>query len=276
MVIKVGDRVKFLSDTRSGIVKSIVHGLAMVDVDGFEIPTQVSELVVVAVDEEKKAFRIMGGEEKEEIRGHRGDKKQQNKPREYRGPVYGKISLESEWEDDPIELPKRKSNNNVALEEFYSQIVGKKNQNASQDAEEPEVPFDVTDCKVSLLFVPSDDTMQPEKSNLDMYLVNDSSYRLYYNIGIWKEQRYVEIISIGEMENDSKIQISSFQRKQLNEIIQLQVSILPYKPKKFIPVDGASGKLELHPLKFVKNKNYVENDYFDKPSIEYSLIANVK
>jgi len=273
MGINIGDRVKFISDTRSGIVKSISHSLAMVDVEGFEIPVQISELIQINEEEEQKAFRIMGGEQREEVRGHRGSKqqKQVNAAPRYNAPSYGRISLENEWEDDPLDLPKRNNVDNAAIAEFY----GKMSASAPKE-EEAEVPFTVSDCRVKLMFVPTQHGKAPETCDLDMYLVNDSSYNLYYSIAKWKGQEYVEVLSNGEMESDSKIRITSIERRLLNEIVQLQISVLPFKKDKFVPVDGASGKLELHPLKFVKSKNYVENDYFDEHSIEYSLIDNIK
>lgn len=271
MGINIGDRVKFISDTRSGIVKSISHTLAMVDVDGFEIPVQISELLPINEEEEKKAFRIMGGEERENIRGHRGSKqqKQSNASPKYNAPTYGRISLDNEWEDEPLELPKRHNVDNAAISEFYDKM-------SESTPKEEETPFIVSDCRVKLMFVPTEHGKAPETSNLDMYLVNDSSYSIYYSIAKWEGQSYVKVLSNGEMDADSKIKITSIERKLLNEIVQLQISVLPFKKEKFVPVDGASGKLELHPLKFVKAKNYVENDYFDEHSIEYSLIDNTK
>lgn len=273
MDLKVGDRVKFISDTRSGVVKNISGKLAYVDVDGFEIPVQLSELVPIDMEEEKRAFRIMGGEQHDEIRGFRGakQKKRSAQTPQYNAPQYGKILFEDEWEDEPIDLPKRHSVDNAAITEYYNRM------STSSTQEEPQqLPFTLSDCRVKLMFVPTEHGKSPETSNLDMYLVNDSSYNIYYSIAKWQGQDYVEVLSNGEMEADSKIKIVSVERRLLNEIVQLQISVLPFKKDKFIPVDGASGKLELHPLKFVKAKNYVENDYFDEHSIEYSLIDNVK
>lgn len=49
---KIGDRVRFLNTTGGGVVKRIEGNIAYVDDDGFETPTLLKELVVVAPAEE--------------------------------------------------------------------------------------------------------------------------------------------------------------------------------------------------------------------------------
>lgn len=45
MQFEPGDKVKFLNDVGSGIVKRVEKGIAYVEVDGFELPVKVSELI---------------------------------------------------------------------------------------------------------------------------------------------------------------------------------------------------------------------------------------
>ncbi len=58
-MVKTGDRVKFLNDSGGGIVKGFI-GKNLVKVeneDGFEIPTLISELVVIEEEPMKQTFR---------------------------------------------------------------------------------------------------------------------------------------------------------------------------------------------------------------------------
>ena len=53
--MKIGDKVRFLSDTGGGIIAGFKGRLVLVeDEDGFQIPTPASEVVVVAQDGEKR------------------------------------------------------------------------------------------------------------------------------------------------------------------------------------------------------------------------------
>lgn len=45
MKFEVGDKVKFLNEVGSGVIKRIDKNLAYVDVDGFELPMKISELI---------------------------------------------------------------------------------------------------------------------------------------------------------------------------------------------------------------------------------------
>lgn len=102
-MIRVGDRVKFLSDTGSGVVVSIKDAIAMVEMEeGFEIPAPLTDLVAVAEEEELAAIAKIGvGDPKPGAsprRASKEEKKEVGKTAAYSR--YGKISLVEEYEDD--------------------------------------------------------------------------------------------------------------------------------------------------------------------------------
>ncbi len=70
-MIKAGDKVRFLNAVGGGVVKSVINKLivSVVDSDGFEVPTPVSELVViddsVSMNPKPRTFRDKAPEKKE-------------------------------------------------------------------------------------------------------------------------------------------------------------------------------------------------------------------
>jgi hypothetical protein len=71
-MIKAGDKVRFLNAVGGGVVKSVISKtmVNVEDYDGFEVPTLISELVVVddslSMNAEKRFARIRANEKKEE------------------------------------------------------------------------------------------------------------------------------------------------------------------------------------------------------------------
>jgi len=71
-MIKAGDKVRFLNAVGGGIVKSVINKtmVSVEDYDGFEVPTMISELVVVddsvSMDPERRPSRVKAPEKKEE------------------------------------------------------------------------------------------------------------------------------------------------------------------------------------------------------------------
>ena len=72
-MIKSGDKVRFLNAVGGGIVKSVINKtmVSVEDYDGFEVPTLISELVVVddsvSMDPERRSSRVKAPEKKEEV-----------------------------------------------------------------------------------------------------------------------------------------------------------------------------------------------------------------
>ena len=71
-MIKAGDKVRFLNAVGGGIIKSVINKtmVSVEDYDGFEVPTLISELVVVddsvSMDPERRSSRVKVEEKKED------------------------------------------------------------------------------------------------------------------------------------------------------------------------------------------------------------------
>lgn len=271
-MIKAGSRVKFVSDTGVGIVRSIKGNMAYVEVeDGFEIPALISDIVEVEIEAENAAIVSIGPSDPKPSGNRAGtsaDGSQKKQKATMRGlNNYGRVSLADDYEDDePIDLGKlRKSYTKTAAEQVDR-----------TPAPIEKAPWEVTDYLVKLLFVPAPDNDKPaETADLEAWLVNDSSYTLFYNIAR-REQRgdFVRTIDSGTLAADSKQKIKLYRRTELAEISTLHISLLPYKPTAFVPQAVEVFDMELHPLKFVRASNFTDNDYFDAPALEFTLASS--
>lgn len=268
-MVKVGSRVKFISDTGVGIVRSIEGSLARVEVeDGFEIPALLSDLVEVAIEQENAAIVRIGPD----------DPKPAGRPvtaaapnaREHRGVrEYGRISIADDYQDDePIDLS--------ALRRSYQKQTVQAVQSADKEpvyVAPPKAPWEETAYRVELLFVPVSGEKSAEDSDLEAYLVNDSSYTVYYNIAQKQRGGVCRTLDCGAIDPDTKQAVATFRRIELNEVNTLRISLLPNKPTSFMPQPVEAFDLELHPLKFVRPNNYTENDYFDTPALSFLLAS---
>lgn len=260
-MIKIGDRVKFISDTGVGIVRSIKNGIAQVEVDGFEIPALVSDIVAVDKESEEAAKQRIGPSETRSRKIVTSTTSAKS--------VYGKLALDNEYEDEPIDIQ--------LLKRQY-----KASQKAQVDDQAPaipkmeEPPYKLTDYNVLLAFVPKSTEREPEESDLDMYLVNDSTYQIFYSIGQWERGNFVSTISCGTIEADTKLKIDHFKRMRLANITNLHIALLPCKPVNYTVQSISEINIEMHPLKFVRPNNYVENDFFDERSLIFTLANNNK
>lgn len=260
-MIKIGSRVKFLHSTGAGIVRSIDGDLAMVEVDGFEIPALVSDIIAVSKEEENKAI-IQIGPDNSEVK----KKKAQQKTTIEKGQRYGRISLIDEYEDEePINI--------VRIKKDYRDSVTKNvQQTIVVEAEKPAplAPYKDLNHDVRLAFVVQPNTA-PESSDLDMYIINDGSYHINYCIGLWKGDGHVETLKVDRIEPGTKEFIKKMPRSSFAQIQTLYVSIQPYKSISFTPQAVEDFDLELHPLKFVRPGNYVKNPFFHEPAFLFTL-----
>lgn len=272
-MIKAGSRVKFISDTGVGIVCSIKGNIAYVEVeDGFEIPALISDIVEVDIEAENAAIVRIGPSDPKPSASHAGPVAD-GAPKKQRATVrglnnYGKVSLADDFEDDePIDLSK--------LRKTFTTSVAETTVDRTPAPVE-KAPWEVTDYLVKLLFVPAPDGgKSAETADLEAWLVNDSSYTLFYNIAR-REQRggFVRTIDSGTLAADSKQKIKLYRRSELAEISTLHISLLPYKPTAFVPRAVEAFDLELHPLKFVRAASFTDNDYFDAPALEFILASS--
>lgn len=258
-MINIGDRVKFVSDTGVGIVRSIKSGVAQVEVDGFEIPALVSDIVLAPIEDDAIARQKIGPST---------PKTRDSAPRS-KGNNFGKLSIDDDFEDEPIDV--------FALKRQFAATQKALVSDQAVAVEPVKIPqYQLTDYVVKLFFVPTSVDRSPQECDLDLYLVNDSTYELSYAIGRMERAGYVTTLANGKIEEDTKLKITRFKRHELNNVINLHVAVMPFKSENYVAQQVVVTNIEMHPLKFVRENNYTENDYFDERAFCFTLADNTQ
>ena len=130
------------------------------------------------------------------------------------------------------------------------------------------------DFDVLLAFVPVNEN-DSSSSDLELFIINDSSYNMFYTVGLWTNKNKIKLLSKNDLEPDSKEFIALFRRSDLNILQTLNITFLLYKQtldyEQQVPEQI---NIELNPLKFVKNGSFEENDFFDEKSIIYKVATS--
>ncbi len=156
-MLKIGDRVKFLSDTGVGVITKIKDNIVWVDVeDGFEVPTQISDVVAVSKESELDALERIG--EGDDRPGSKKAKHQSKKNRVKKIETdafrqYGKISLvdDDDLDDDEelldlYEIKERYVKNLLAVQKREQEIDQEEQNRKKEKAKtsfmgKPEMPI---------------------------------------------------------------------------------------------------------------------------------------
>ena len=235
--MKIGDKVRFLSETGGGIVagfqgKNIV---LVEDEDGFQIPTSVSDVVVI-------------GEESYDI-GHVVAKKME-----------GSSSVASK-----ASAPSGKKTSTANADEATERPV---------TFRAPAVERKGGDqLSVYLAFVPIT-PQEMTRTRFETYLVNDSNYYLRY-IYLTAEGQSWQLRSEGEVEPNTKLFVEEFGREDLNGMEHVALQVVAYKRERpFMLKPAVSTDLRIDPVKFYKLHTFRENDFFEQTAMLLTIVEN--
>jgi hypothetical protein len=238
MKCKVGDRVRFLNDVGGGKVTRIVKNTVYVlDEDDFEIPVMMSDIIVVAESAESGYSNSSRTNDNERI--------------EKRG------SSISNTLSAPIDITEA---NNLAEINFLESDEG-------LDSEGDSIG-------IFLAFVPVNQSDIVE-SKQQLYIINDSSYRVFYSVSQWADQS-VTPINAGFVYPDSKELVKTFPRESLNTEITLNVQCLFFKNTAFVPQQPEFYDLRINPTKFFRAGSFSENDFFEEKALIFTIADSQK
>lgn len=251
--MKIGDKVKFLSETGGGKIagfqgKNIV---LVEDEDGFQIPTPINEVVVVNTEDYSTANVINKRAEVEERNindsplqhGHRSVK-----------------SMMQDGQDEEVDLTEADTVDLSKAVTFKAKIEERKGGNQ---------------LSAYLAFVPTADNSL-EHPHFEVYFVNDSNYYMRYMI-LTTEGNSCSLKDEEEAEPNTQIFIEEMDAKAINHVGRVIVQIIAYKrDKPFIVKDPVSVEFRLEPLKFYKVHTFEESPFFNVPSLIYTLVENDK
>lgn len=246
--MKIGDKIRFLSEVGGGVVTGF-QGKDIVlvrDEDGFDIPMAIRECVVIETDDYNIA-KVNTGERNPRSgsygSGFTGGGQPSGRFRSEKPDTYVH-AFDDDEDDKPVTFRPR------PLERREGEKLN-----------------------VHLAFVP----MNPKEmttTSFESYLVNDSNYYLsvlYMSTSGSNWQARFQ----GVIEPNTKLFVEEFDRGMLNDMEKVCVQCLAYKQDKpFMLKPAVSVELRIDTVKFYKLHTFQTNDFFEEEAMIYDVVKD--
>lgn len=252
--MKIGDKVRFLSEVGGGRVSGF-QGKDIVlveDEDGFEIPTSVRDVVVVEQDDYAMGKMISAKMEAQQ-----------------KAEEHAATELHQDSRSIKSILNDHDEQTDMHVDEY--------------DAADREITFRApvqereggNKLSAYLAFVPVD-IKEITHTRFETYIVNDSNYYIHYSYLVAEGNAWT-LKSVGEVEPNTKLFIEEFGREVLNDMGRIGVQLTAYKKDKpFLLKPAIDVQFRIDPVKFYKLHVFEENDFFEQPSLLFTIVDNDK
>lgn len=250
--MKIGDKVRFLSEVGGGRVSGF-QGKDIVlveDEDGFEIPTSVRDVVVVEQDDYAMGKMISAKMEAQQ-----------------KAEEHAATELHQDSRSIKSILNDHDEQTDMHVDEY--------------DAADREITFRApvqereggNKLSAYLAFVPVD-IKEITHTRFETYIVNDSNYYIHY-LYLVAEGNAWTLKSVGEVEPNTKLFIEEFGREVLNDMGRIGVQLTAYKKDKpFLLKPAIDVQFRIDPVKFYKLHVFEENEFFEQPSLLFTIVDN--
>ena len=250
--MKIGDKVRFLSEVGGGRVSGF-QGKDIVlveDEDGFEIPTSVHDVVVVEQDDYAMGKMISAKMEAQQ-----------------KAEEHAATELHQDSRSIKSILNDHDEQTDMHVDEY--------------DAADREITFRApvqereggNKLSAYLAFVPVD-IKEITHTRFETYIVNDSNYYIHY-LYLVAEGNAWTLKSVGEVEPNTKLFIEEFGREVLNDMGRIGVQLTAYKKDKpFLLKPAIDVQFRIDPVKFYKLHVFEENEFFEQPSLLFTIVDN--
>ena len=250
--MKIGDKVRFLSEVGGGRVSGF-QGKDIVlveDEDGFEIPTSVRDVVVVEQDDYAMGKMISAKMEAQQ-----------------KAEEHAATELHQDSRSIKSILNDHDEQTDMHVDEY--------------DAADREITFRApvqereggNKLSAYLAFVPVD-IKEITHTRFETYIVNDSNYYIHYSYLVAEGNAWT-LKSVGEIEPNTKLFIEEFGREVLNDMGRIGVQLTAYKKDKpFLLKPAIDVQFRIDPVKFYKLHVFEENDFFEQPSLLFTIVDN--
>ena len=250
--MKIGDKVRFLSEVGGGRVSGF-QGKDIVlveDEDGFEIPTSVRDVVVVEQDDYAMGKMISAKMEAQQ-----------------KAEEHAATELHQDSRSIKSILNGHDEQTDMHVDEY--------------DAADREITFRApvqereggNKLSAYLAFVPVD-IKEITHTRFETYVVNDSNYYIHYSYLVAEGNAWT-LKSVGEVEPNTKLFIEEFGREVLNDMGRIGVQLTAYKKDKpFLLKPAIDVQFRIDPVKFYKLHVFEENEFFEQPSLLFTIVDN--
>ena len=250
--MKKGDKVRFLSEVGGGKVagfqgKNIV---LVEDEDGFEIPMPINEVVVVEQDDYAMGKMISAKmDAKQKAEEHANTELHQDSRS-----IKSILNDHDEQTDMPVD------EYDAADREITFRAPVKEREGGNK-------------LSAYLAFVPVD-IKEITHTRFETYIVNDSNYYIHYSYLVAEGNAWT-LKSVGEVEPNTKLFIEEFGREVLNDMGRIGVQLTAYKKDKpFLLKPAIDVQFRIDPVKFYKLHVFEENEFFEQPSLLFTIVDN--
>lgn len=241
--MKIGDKVRFLSEVGGGVVTGFQEKdiVLVEDADGFDIPMPVRECVVIETDD-------------------------------YNVPTPAARAAKKRLENQSA------ARTDAATTEASSSAFG-----SGWKAEHPVKPqvsvYRQPEVKggdvlnVYLAFVP-EDIKAVSTTPFEAYLVNDSNYYMYYTY-LSAEGKSWTTRSHGLLEPNTKFLLEEFEKSELNDREHVAVQLVAFKDNRaFAMKPAVNVEIRIDTVKFYKLHTFRQTDFFETPALMYDVVKN--
>lgn len=130
-----------------------------------------------------------------------------------------------------------------------------------------------TDSKANIFFalVPSDQK-DILNSDLDVYLINDSNFRVLYSISI-KENEFQSLYAYGNLEDNTKVNLGIFKREDLSDLEEMNFQLIFFRKGNYYLLNPLNKTWNIKPSRFYKQNAFTENDFFNESAYIYGLTS---
>lgn len=250
--MKIGDKVRFLSEVGGGIVTGFQdkNTVLVQDEDGFDIPMLIRECVVVDTNDYNIAKVNTGTRSKNLLSGpygsgFTGGTEASSRFRSQKADT-DKYAFDDDEDDKPVTF------------------VPKPTERREGDI-----------LNVFLAFVP----VNPKEmmtTSFEAFLVNDSNYFINFAY-MTAEGANWRVRFQGTVEPNTKLFMEEFERGSLNEMEHVCVQCFAYKQDKtFLLKPAVNVEIRLDTVKFYKLHTFQPSDFFEEPALVYDIVKDDK
>lgn len=133
-----------------------------------------------------------------------------------------------------------------------------------------QLPLDSNEQEqISILYVPKDNT-QVLQCDLDMYLVNNSGYNIYFELYLFEAQK-VLLFSSGQLTDGNSQLIKLIKREEIEMYCKLRFQCLFNSGKKMEVINPLSQFITIKPSKFYKEINYSFSSLVNNAALLYTI-----
>ena len=248
--MKIGDKVRFLSESGGGIVKGFQgrNVVLVEDEDGFDIPMPIDECVVIETDDYNiaKVHTVTKAPEK-----HPSSQASKKEPVTQMSVSKALSSGELETDEpetDPADRP----------------ITFRPKPQERKDGDK---------LNAFLAFVPVN-SREISTTTFECYVVNDCNYFIYYTYSTAENASW-NLRSSGVVEPNTKVFVEELRHTDLNDIEKVAIQMVAYKEDKpFGMKQPVSVVLRIDGTKFFKLHSFKDSLFFDELALLYDIVKD--